>query len=125
MTRGAKWFVGVFLAVQALGPLHYYLLRDDRNDERFAWRMFSPTRMLDCDPTFTVGGETRPIDLRREFHEAWLTIAKRGRIQVIERMGSVLCERYPNRPVVLAMSCQTVGGQVERSGGRNVCPVAP
>ena len=41
-------FIAVFVAVQLALPLHYYLLRDDHHDERFAWRMFSSTRMLTC-----------------------------------------------------------------------------
>ena len=37
------WLIIAFVTVQVLAPLHYYFLRDDRHDERFAWRMFSST----------------------------------------------------------------------------------
>jgi hypothetical protein len=45
---GRGRFIIAFLAVQLLLPLHYYLVRHDPHDERFAWRMFSPMRMADC-----------------------------------------------------------------------------
>jgi hypothetical protein len=118
-----KYFIGVFLVIQVFAPAQYYALREDTNDERFAWRMFSPTRMLACDPDFTIGDATEPVDLMKEFHEAWLTIAKRGRLDVVERMGETLCERYPGQPVKAVLTCKTVEGKVERRGGYNICTV--
>jgi hypothetical protein len=123
VTRRVQWFIGVFLAVQLLAPLHYYLIREDTNDERFAWRMFSPTRMLSCEPSFTRGDESKPIDLMKEFHEAWITVARRGRIEVIERMGAALCERNPGQPIKVELSCRTVEGKYEKRGGWNICAV--
>src|SRR5262249_10606342 len=35
----AGWFIAVFLVLQLALPLHYYVLRRDPHDERFAWRM--------------------------------------------------------------------------------------
>lgn len=112
-------FIGVFLAVQALGPLHYYLLREDRNDERFAWRMFSPTRMLTCDPTFLV--DNQPAQLYSTFHEAWIEIAKRGRFAVLEAMGARLCRKHPGKEVRLDLRCRTVDNRIETWGGSDLC----
>lgn len=96
------------LAVQLLAPLHYYLVREDRRDERFAWRMFSPTRMLRCDPVFRVDGA--PAALTRTFHEAWITLAQRGRTVVLEAMGAQLCARHPGARVELQLTCTSVDG---------------
>ena len=121
--RNVKWFIGLFLAVQLLAPLEYYCVRADANDERFAWRMFSPTRMLECTPSFAVGAEARPVDLMKEFHEAWNTVAKRGRIDVIERMGAALCARNPGQPVRADLRCLTIDGKTEKRGGWDICAV--
>jgi hypothetical protein len=121
--RSAKWFIGLFLAVQVLAPLEYYCVRADANDERFAWRMFSPTRMLACTPTFTIGSEEQPEDLTQQFHEAWITIAKRGRLEIVERMGAALCARHPGQPVRAELICLTIDGHSEKRGGWNICAV--
>jgi hypothetical protein len=112
-------FIGVFLAVQVIAPLHYYLLRDDKNDERFAWRMFSPTRMLTCDPTFLVDGQ--PARLLGTFHEAWVELARRGRFAVLEAMGARLCAEHPKAEVRLDLRCRTVDGEVDSWGGSDLC----
>lgn len=112
-------FIAVFLAVQVLAPLHYYLLRKDGNDERFAWRMFSPTRMLSCDPTFLV--DNRPAQLYATFHEAWIEIAKRGRFAVLEAMGARLCEQHAGSEVRLDLKCRGVDRKIETWGGSDLC----
>jgi len=118
-------FIGLFLAVQMVLPLHYYLLRDDRHDERFAWRMFSPERMVRCAPRFTVGepGAERPIRLDQEFEKAWRELARRGRMVVVERMALALCDKYPDQPVRVDLRCQELGADepVELTGGWDVC----
>jgi hypothetical protein len=50
MTRRQRILViiHVFLAIQIALPIGYYALRADRNDERYAWRMFSTNRMVSC-----------------------------------------------------------------------------
>ncbi len=108
-----------FLAVQLLAPLHYYTLRDDRHDERFAWRMFSSTRVMQCEPTFRVDRQVAPLG--RTFHEAWIEIARRGRLVVLEAMGARLCRDHPGSEVVLDLQCQTVDGKRESRGGSDLC----
>ena len=121
-------FIGLFLAIQIAVPLSYYL-GDDKLDERFAWRMFSTVRMARCIdldsrsqlPAFFV--DSRPIPLYRHFHEAWVSLAKRGRKSVIAEMAQHLCEQYPGSEVRVRYSCFGHGKQILGSsgGGANLC----
>jgi hypothetical protein len=115
-------FIAAFLLVQVIAPLHYYVARRDHHDERFAWRMFSPTRLMVCSdpedvekqpwerrpPRFTVAGER--VVLGRQFHEAWVDLTKRGRYGVIERIGETLCAVNPGEQVRLSMACVYLDG---------------
>lgn len=100
-------FVALYLAAQLLLPLQYYLQRQDRHDERFAWRMFSPERTVRCRVAFRVGDEPVPRD--GTFHQAWWELASRGRIVVVERMASRLCQEGGGRPVGVLLVCIDVG----------------
>jgi len=93
----------VFLAVQLLVPLTYYTVRSDPHDERYAWRMFSPMRMARCKVGFKI--DQQPVDLGATFHEAWLTIAQRGRGVVIEQMAQKLCRANPGKPIGVTLEC--------------------
>jgi len=117
-------FIAAFLGVQALLPLHYYLLGKDHYDERFAWRMFSDVRMLRCEGSFAVGG--RPVDLAARFHSAWITLLERGRSEVIGEMGQRLCETA-EAPVHLSLSCREADGRkvVVEDGRRDLCEGMP
>jgi hypothetical protein len=116
--RATLIFVHVFVAVQLLLPLTYYVVREDPFDERFAWRMFSAERMAQGRPRFRVGDSPRPEPLGATFHEAWVTIAQRGRQDVLDAMARRLCADNPGKPVKLEMTCQLVGGaRVQRSAG--------
>lgn len=103
--RRESVFIHVFLAIQLLLPISYYTIREDDNDERFAWRMFSPVHMRQCTTSFKVGNPPRPIRLGRTFHEAWLKLAKRGRMAVIEGMGHKLCADHPDERVEIEVRC--------------------
>jgi hypothetical protein len=116
--RAALIFVHAFVAVQLLLPLQYYVAREDRFDERFAWRMFSAERMAQCRPAFRVGDAPRPVSLGATFHEAWVTIAQRGRQDVLDAMARRLCADNPGQKVTLEMTCKLVNGeQVKKSPG--------
>lgn len=120
--RAASIFIAGFLLVQIALPIEYYACRQDRYDERFAWRMFSPERMTVCAPRFTIGTGKRPVQLGSEFHQAWLETAKRGRIEVITRMAEALCERNPGEPVQVSLTCREIDGtEVQRLGGWDLC----
>ncbi len=102
-------FIAAFIAVQLLLPLHYYTVRMDRNDERWAWRMFSPTRMVTCEVSMTVDGQ--PVQLGREFHQAWTEVAQRGRRVVVEQMGAQLCRKNKGKAVVARLACKPIASR--------------
>ena len=114
-------FILVFVLAQLVLPLHYYVGHRDKHDERFAWRMFSPIRMVSCTPRFSVAGKV--IEPRNEFHEAWAQMAARGRFSVIEAMGHELCTRYPNVPVTVDLTCTYLDKSTESYGGYDICQV--
>ena len=113
-------FIAAFLALQLAIPLLYYTVRRDRHDERFAWRMFSPMRMIQCDPRVVVDG--KPFALTSRFHEAWYELARRGRFAVIEAMAARLCEGG-GHTVRVTMTCKTIDGVEEHWGGYDMCKV--
>jgi hypothetical protein len=115
------WLILIVVVSGLLIPLHYYTVRRDVHDERFAWRMFSPTRMTECSVRATLGGA--PLALEREFHEAWLAIARRGRFVVVEEMGARLCEKYERKPVVFSLDCTYIGQPSRSFGGFDMCNV--
>jgi hypothetical protein len=114
-------FILAWIAVQAALPLLYYAGRHDPHDERFAWRMFSPMRMIKCQPQFVMNDQELPLG--KEFHEAWIEIAGRGRFAVVEAMGARLCTEHPHTRIELRMSCRQLDGTVETWGGYDVCTV--
>lgn len=119
--RWQGWVILVVVGSQLLIPIHYYTTRRDPHDERFAWRMFSPMRMASCAVRATIDGA--PLPLEREFHEAWIAIARRGRFAVVEAMGAQLCEEHQGKPVVFHLDCKYVGEPSETYGGFNMCNV--
>ena len=112
-------FILVFLAIQLLLPLHYYLLRDDPHDERFAWRMFSPMRMARCITRINV--DKQPLQLGTKFHEAWIEVANRGRYVVLEAMAAKLCEENPGKQVELAVDCTYLDRPAAHLGHADMC----
>jgi hypothetical protein len=111
--------IAIVVAIQLTAPLDYYVWRTDPHDERFAWRMFSPVRMISCEPTFLV--DRAPVRLGATFHEGWIEIAKRGRFRVLEAMGAKLCRANPGKEVRLDLQCKTLGGGKESWGGADLC----
>lgn len=128
LRRGWRgWLILAFVTIQLVAPLHYYLARDDKHDERFAWRMFSPMRMMACDapkgqPMFSVDGA--PVRMYETFHEAWVDIAKRGRYVVLEAMARKLCADHPGAQVRLHLECRPLSGKPETiGGGYDMCAI--
>lgn len=109
LRRWPNGFIVAFVGIQLLLPLTYYLARLDTHDERWAWRMFSPTRMVSCDVSFTVDGQ--PVPLQREFHQAWMEVAQRGRRVVVEEMGARLCRKNPGKAVVARLACRPIASR--------------
>jgi hypothetical protein len=118
----ATWrgrFILAFLVTQLLLPLHYYVLRRDPHDERFAWRMFSPMRMAKCKASFVVDGQ--PVALGSEFHEAWTGMVERGRMTVIEEMAHRLCAKRPGKPLIVTLQCSYVDRPNVTYGPADLC----
>jgi hypothetical protein len=121
LARWPGWFIAGFVVLQLALPLHYYCGRRDQHDERFAWRMFSPTRMVRCELTMTI--DDAAVDIDREFHQAWLALAARGRRAVIEAMGHHLCQRHPKTAVVARARCTPLRGEPYLLGGFDLCTI--
>ncbi len=115
MPRGASIAIHTLLAVLILLPMHYYACNGDMRDERFAWRMFSPTRIEKCSAQFFVGDEPSAIKSAQHFHNAWVGIAHRGRRQVIEAMAEALCKRNPDTAVRIRVQCEQYPGATSRN----------
>jgi len=81
--------IGVFLALQVATPLHYYV-SDQRDDERFSWRMFSSVRVRDCRVTVTEFTNDEPqtygreVAVERDVQITWLRLLERRRAAVID-----------------------------------------
>lgn len=107
-------FIAVFLLLQLLIPISYYL-RDDPYDERFAWRMFSPIRQHSCRTIAReiLQGEThaREIQLGRELHVAWISVLSRNRRPVIHAFLHHRCEAGNVSQVELLNVCSETTGE--------------
>lgn len=81
-----------FLAFQVVMPVSYYL-SSDPTDERFAWRMFSVTRMTKCATKAyaTKDGHKRKLKLREHLHVGWVSNVERNRVRVIDAYGRRIC----------------------------------
>jgi hypothetical protein len=112
-------FILAFIAVQLLLPLHYYVLRKDKHDERWTWRMFSPMRMARCQSSFTLDGQ--PANLSATFHEAWLEVVERGRVSVIKHMARKLCDDHPGQAVEVKLDCTYLDRPPATFGGVDLC----
>ena len=109
--RGPSLFIGLFLAVQLLLPLRYYLGLGPRYDERFAWRMFSEHTLVRCQGSFLVQG--RPVETGQEFHRIWVTRFQRGaQGHLVRQMAGFLCRRAGGGPVTLERTCHQPDGAV-------------
>jgi hypothetical protein len=117
MPRRASIAIHIILAAQIVFPLHYYACNSDMRDERFAWRMFSSTRVEKCSAQFFIGDAQQPIRSSSEFHNAWVGIAHRGRRQVITAMAEALCERNPGTSVRVRVQCEQDPGVAAKNRG--------
>jgi hypothetical protein len=125
--RARDLFIAAFLVSQLLLPLRWYLLRDpgDPFDERFAWRMFSPERMVRCSAQAQLNGV--PLDLGRKFHSAWLTLVERGRMDVVHAVIDRVCLTEPGGDLRMSLSCREIDGAVSTmiTPTANLCAEAP
>ena len=106
-----------FLGIQLGLPSSYYP-GDDIYDERFAWRMFSPIRMVKCDVAFAeTANMERPISLKREIGLPWINWMKRGHRRVMEGYAAHYCEAAEAEGATASLhsqvSCRLPDGEVD------------
>jgi len=104
------WLV---LLLQIALPSSYYLWRVDREDERFAWRMFSEVRFRSCSVEVSEQSPVgeRPVVLSEALHASWIGALRRGRERVIERFLASRCARPDVTASTLLRNCREVDGQ--------------
>ena len=111
--------VALFLLVQLGLPTSYYL-QDDIYDERFAWRMFSPIRMVKCNVALAEGrgGEPKPLKASSQMSLPWINWMKRGHSRVLLGYARHRCEAasQANAPISFhaSLSCRLPGGDLDR-----------
>lgn len=110
MSRRTFIAIHAVLFVLLAAPLYYYLVNSDHRDERFAWRMFSPIRSEKCSAQFLLGPEHQALKASDTFHSAWIGLAQRGRQQIIEAMGTRLCEKFPKQELRIRVLCEQFPG---------------
>lgn len=105
-------FLAVFLGLQALIPLRYYL-GSDTYDERFSWRMFSAVRVQSCQTFATERTDVgeRPIDLPRVIHRAWINTLSRNRADTIRAFLRRRCEEEGARSAKIVNRCVEPDGE--------------
>lgn len=105
----ALW-LWLLVALQVAIPASYYL-RADRDDERFAWRMFSAVRLRRCEVRAhdVKRGERHQVELPRVLHASWIRSLERGRASVIERFLAARCAAGADE-AQLERSCREPSG---------------
>jgi hypothetical protein len=85
-------FIVVWIGLQTALPLSYYV-GDDAFDERFAWRMFSPVRMVTCQTRFidATDGLQTTVRAAADVHEVWASLLTRARWDVIAGYARRYC----------------------------------
>lgn len=117
-------FAVLFLLSQLVLPLRYYLQDGGdyaKYDERFAWRMFSPVRMVRCSGEFRQDGVAKPLS--QNYHMTWSTLFKRGRPDVLQGIADDLCADEGVKEVTLTFQCREADKTVVKleDGSENLC----
>ena len=108
----------IFLGAQVWLPMSYYL-GDYPWDERFAWRMFSTVRSLNCQAQAWEGaqagqasvpcpdgqGRCAQVRLSQALHMVWVNLLKRGRREVVERFVQTRCAQGSGRSFYMSLTC--------------------
>ncbi len=105
------------LFASVLIPATYYM-KDDRRDERYAWRMFSAQRAAVCDAKVVeqrasaTGTLTRhDLNLVATIHQAWVGGLQLGRPDIVARFFDYRCEQPDVQQVVLTRTCHSSAGR--------------
>ena len=112
--RCSPSWLWLLVAVQVAIPASYYLVREDEDDERFAWRMFSAIRLKRCDvDAFDALADDaqRPIALAEALHASWQRSLGRGRRPVVARFLATRCSMPEVRYAGLERRCTSPAGR--------------
>ena len=104
----------LLVAAQIAIPASYYVERAGRDDERFAWRMFSAIRLKRCSVDAFDGeldAEAPRIDVSRAIHASWSSSLARGRHRVIEAFLATRCSRPEVGVASLTRRCRSPSGR--------------
>lgn len=103
----SAFWLWLLVALQVAIPASYYLVRENSDNERFAWRMFSAVRLKRCDVlAFDGEGERlRPIDLSRALHASWQRTLERGRRGAISEFLARRCREPATGFALLRRRC--------------------
>jgi hypothetical protein len=101
-------FLWLLLLAQLAIPSSYYLWRADREDERFAWRMFSALRFRSCriEVSESSHGIDRHVALSAALHASWIGTLRRGRERVIEHFLESRCAQAGVDNATLVRTCR-------------------
>lgn len=107
---GWLWLV---VALQVAIPASYYFGRNDPDDERFAWRMFSAVRVKRCEVELREQRDGRFERVRLEpiLHGGWRNALKRGRKRVIARLLEQRCREPGVEAAELVRTCKSAAGK--------------
>ncbi|MDB4986838.1 MAG: hypothetical protein JWN04_2016 [Myxococcaceae bacterium] len=112
--RVSNAWLWLLVALQIAIPSSYYLMRDDADDERFAWRMFSTVRLQRCEvdayQTHS-DGVLRPVDVPHTLHASWIRSLERGRAHVIEQFLALRCRQPGVTASSLDRRCKSASGR--------------
>ena len=119
LARLSPAWLWLLVGLQIAIPVSYYFVRDDRDDERFAWRMFSSVRLKRCEVRVferDAGGTQLPVDLPSHLHASWIRSLERGRSHVIERFLATRCRASTVVSAALERHCHGASGQALPDG---------
>lgn len=111
--RPTSYWLWLLVALQVAIPASYYLLREDRDDERFAWRMFSVIRLRRCTVRareLDARGGEHPIDLESALHASWVRSLERGRRAVARGFLARRCALSQAAVTELVRDCSSPAG---------------
>ena len=111
-----SWLISTVLIIQILVPLGYYA--GWRDDERFAWRMFSSFRMQSCEVTATalVDGRYGPLDLDRYLESQWINGMRLfHQPEVVRAILPWLCDQSAVEEIIIERECERPDGSSVRA----------
>jgi len=122
-------FILIFFTIQSYFPIKYYYQQISGSffepltlyDERFCWRMFSPTRQLEyCDVSFLYENGTK-FDISFEYRRQWLDLLHFCRWEVIEAVTQDICRSYGVIRRGIVLNSKSGRNQKIEIPSKNIC----